>query len=108
MPYYLYQAAYTPEAWATQIKNPQDARERVQAVIEQNGGKLIGLWYAFGEYDILGIGEYPDNVSAATVSVVFAAGGALKAAKTTPLMTVEEGMELLERAAKAPYQPPSS
>lgn len=108
MPYYLYQAAYTPEAWATQIKNPQNVQERVQAVMEQNGGKVIGIWYAFGEYDIVGIAEYPDNVSAATVSVVFAAGGALKAAKTTPLMTIEEGLQLLQRAADAAYQPPSS
>jgi uncharacterized protein with GYD domain len=108
MAYYLYQAAYTPEAWTAQIKNPQDVRQRVQAVMEQNGGKLVGVWYAFGEYDIVAIGEYPDNVSAATVAVTFAAGGALKAAKTTPLMTVEEGMELLKRAITADYQPPSS
>ena len=106
MPYYLYQAAYTPEAWAAQIKNPQDVRKRVQAVIEQNGGKVIGTWYSFGEYDVVGIAEYPDNVSAATVAVTWAAGGALKAAKTTPLMTIEEGLELLKRAAKAEYQPP--
>jgi uncharacterized protein with GYD domain len=107
MPYYLYQAAYTPQAWAAQIKNPRDVRDRVRAVMEKNGGKLLGIWYAFGEYDILGICEYPDNVSAATVSATFAAGGAVKAAKTTPLMTVEEGMELFKRASGAPYKPPS-
>jgi uncharacterized protein with GYD domain len=108
MPYYLYQVAYTPEAWAAQIKNPQDVRQRVQAVMEQNGGKLVGIWYAFGEYDVIGIAEYPDNVSVATVSITFAAGGAVKAAKTTPLMTVEEGMEFLKRAKTADYRPPSS
>ena len=108
MPYYLYQAAYTPESWAAQIKNPQDIRKRVQAVTEQNGGRIVGLWYAFGEYDLIAIGEYPDNVSVATAVVAFAAGGALKAAKTTPLMTIEEGMEVLKRAGGADYTPPSS
>jgi uncharacterized protein with GYD domain len=107
MPYYLYQAAYTTEAWAAQLKNPQDVRGRVKAVIEQNGGTLIGPWYAFGEYDIVGIVEYPDNVSSAAVAIAFAAGGALKASKTTVLMTVEEGLEAMRRAGGADYQPPS-
>jgi uncharacterized protein with GYD domain len=108
VPYYLYQSAYTPEAWAAQIKNPQDVRERTQAIIEQLGGRVIGTWYAFGEYDTVSIAEFPDNVGFATVAIAFAAGGALKAAKTTPLLTVEEGLEALKNAKGAPYQPPSS
>ena len=67
-------------------------RERVNPIIEQFGGKLVNVWYAFGEYDVIGIFEMPDNVSTATVAIAFAAGGAVKAAKTTPLMTVEEGL----------------
>lgn len=108
MPYYLYQAAYTPEAWAAQIKNPQDVRERIATITEQFGGKLVGLWYAFGEYDVVGIAEYPDNMSMASVSIAFAAAGALKAAKTTPLMTIEEGLEAMRNAGGADYQPPSA
>ena len=108
MPYYLYQAAYTPEAWAAQIKNPQDVRERTQAIMEQFGGKLVGTWYAFGEYDLVSIAEFPDNVSIATVIIAFAAGGALKAAKTTVLMTVEEGLEAMKQVVGSAYQPPSS
>ena len=29
MPLYMYQAAYTPESWAAQIKNPQNRVETV-------------------------------------------------------------------------------
>jgi len=104
----MYQAAYTPEAWAAQIKNPQDVRERTQAMMEKLGGRLVGTWYAFGEYDIVSIAEFPDNVSVATAVIAFAAGGALKAAKTTVLMTVEEGLEALKQSTGAPYQPPGS
>jgi uncharacterized protein with GYD domain len=107
MPYYLYQAAYTPEAWAAQVQNPQSVVERTRAITEQFGGKVIGTWYAFGEYDLVSIAEFPDNVSVATVVIAFAAGGALKAAKTTPLMTVEEGLEALKNAGRADYQAPS-
>jgi uncharacterized protein with GYD domain len=82
-------------------------RERTQAIVEQAGGRVIGIWYAFGEYDIVAIAEFPDNVSCATVVMAFAAGGALKAGKTTALLTIEEGLEALKNAKGAPYQPPS-
>ena len=108
MAFYMYQAAYTPESWATQVKEQQDVRERVNAVIEQFGGRLVSVWYAFGEYDVVGIFEMPDNVSTATVAIAFAAGGAVKAAKTTPLMTVEEGLQALRNAGGADYRPPTS
>ena len=108
MALYMYQVAYTSESWATQIKEQQDVRERVTAAIEQFGGKLISVWYAFGEYDVVGVFEMPDNVSAATVAIAFAAGGAVKAAKTTPLMTIEEGLQALKNAGGADYRPPTS
>ena len=108
MPFYMYQAAYTSEAWAAQMKNPQDVRERIQAIVEQLGGRLVGTWYAFGEYDVVSISEFPDNVSVTTAVMAFAAGGALKAAKTTVLMTIEEGLQAMKQVAGAKYQPPGS
>jgi len=93
MAYYLLQATYTPEGWAAQIKNPQDVCERVQAAFGKiGGGKVIGAWYAFGEYDVVAIAEYPSNVNVAAYAVAVVSSGALKAFKTTPLLTVEEGM----------------
>ncbi len=41
MPYYLLQAAYTPEAWANLVKNPQDRTEAIRPIIEGLGGKVI-------------------------------------------------------------------
>lgn len=54
--------------------------------------RLECTYYAFGKYDLVQIIECPDNVSAASIAIAASAGGALKAAKTTPLMTVEEGI----------------
>jgi uncharacterized protein with GYD domain len=107
MPYYLVQSAYTPEAWATLIKNPQDRNEAVRPVIERLGGRLHGAWFAFGEYDIVAIVEMPDNVNVAAFSLAASAGGSIKALKTTPLMTVEEGIEAMRRAGGSGYRPPS-
>ena len=104
---YLFQGTYTPEAWAAQINNPQNRVEAIRPVIENMGGRLESAYYAFGDYDVVVIVEVPDNVSAAAFSLALNAGGALKAAKTTPLMTVEEGMEALRKAGGTGYRPPS-
>lgn len=106
MAYYLIQLAYTPEAWAAQIKNPQNRLEAVRPVVESLGGSFEGAWYAFGEYDVVAICKMPDTVSAAAFSLAASAGGAVKAFKTTPLMTTEEGLEAMRKAGAAGYQPP--
>jgi len=107
MPQYLVQAAYTPDAWAAMVKSPQNRLEAVRPVIEKLGGKTQGGWLSFGEYDIVVICELPNNVSAAAFSMAASAGGAVKALKTTPLMTVEEAMEAMRKAGGVGYRPPS-
>ena len=107
MPYYLVQAAYTPDAWAAQAKNPQDRAEALRPAVEALGGKLQSFYLAFGEYDAVVIVEMPDNVSAAAVSIAAAAGGGVKAIMTTPLMTTQEGKEAMRKAGQAGYRAPS-
>ncbi len=108
MPLYMYQAAYTPESWAAQIKNPQNRVETVGPQLCQAvGGRFIGGWLCFGDYDLVLIADVPDNESMAAVALGVAAGGAIKASKTTVLMTGTEGEGALKKAdavAKA-YKP---
>lgn len=107
MAYYMVQVAYTAEACAALVKNPQNRVEAVRPAVERLGGTIEGAWFAFGEYDVVVIVQFPDNVSAAALSLAVAAGGALKAQKTTPLLTVEEAMEAMRKAGGSGYQPPS-
>ena len=107
MPYYLLQATYTSEAWANLVKNPQDRTEGIRLVIEGLGGKVVAGFLTFGEYDTMALAEMPDNVSAAAFSMAAAAGGAVKAVKTTPLLTTQEGIEAMRKAASSGYQPPA-
>ena len=107
MPHYLVQTAYTPEACAAMAKSPQDRLEAVRAVVERLGGKLLSMYMAFGEYDIVGVAEMPDNVSAAAFSLAVSAGGAVRTVKTTPLMTMQEGVEAFRKAGQAGYRPPA-
>jgi uncharacterized protein with GYD domain len=103
---YLIQVGYTPEAWAKMIKNPQDRGASVSKAIEKLGGKMISLWFCFGEYDAVGILEMPGNVEAAAFSLAASAGGAVRALKTTPLLSVAEGMDAMKKAAGSGYKPP--
>jgi uncharacterized protein with GYD domain len=103
----MVQAAYTRDAWGGLVKSPQDRAEALRPAIERLGGKLVSFYMSFGEYDAVVIAEMPDNVSAAGVSIAAAAGGAVKAIKTTPLMTVQESMEAMRKAGQAGYRPPS-
>ena len=108
MPLYMYQAAYTPESWAAQVNNPQNRVETVgRQVCEAVGGKLVGGWLCFGEYDLVIIADVPNNESMTAIALGVAAGGAIKASKTTVLMTGAEGVAALKKAdavAKA-YRP---
>jgi uncharacterized protein with GYD domain len=108
MSYYLMQVAYTPEGWQTLVKSPQNRVEAVRPSIEGLGGKIENAWYSFGEYDVTLVLQMPDNVSAAALSIAFAAGGALKTVKTTPLLTATEAMEAMKKASTAGYRAASA
>jgi uncharacterized protein with GYD domain len=105
MALYLYQAAYTPESMAAQIKNPQDRIEAVRPALEAMGTKFLAAGYPFGEYDVLVVFEAPDDTTAASLAMAVAAGGAVKSAKTTRLLTGQEWVESLRKAQGSQYQP---
>ena len=107
MAHYLLQVAYTSDAWAAMVKNPQNRMELVRPALERLGGGFECAYYAFGDYDIVAVIQMPDNVSAAAFSLAASAGGAVKAIKTTPLMTTDEGIEAMRRAGDIGYRPPS-
>lgn len=106
---YMVQVSYTPEAWAAQLKNPQNRIEVVRPLIERNGAKLTGAWYAFGDADLILIVEGGDDITAASTSLAVMAGGATTSVKTTVLMSVDEGMAAIKQAGEVAgaYKPPA-
>src|SRR5258708_233036 len=91
MPYYLQQVAYSIEGWNALVKKPQDRIEAVRPTIEKLGGKIENAFFAFGDYDVVLIVQMPTNVDVTAIAMAFAAGGACKSVKTTPLLTIYEG-----------------
>lgn len=106
MPLYLTRFSYTPATWAKLIENPEDRRAAAAQYIEAVGGTLHGFWYAFGEHDAYTLGEAPDNVSMAAMALAISAGGAMSSLQTTVLLTVEETIDALQKAASITYRPP--
>jgi uncharacterized protein with GYD domain len=108
MPHYLLQVGYNVEGVSGLVNNPQDRLAAVRPVVENLGGKIESFYYAFGDYDVIAICEFPDNVTAAAFSMGTTAGGALSSYKTTPLLTAEEGVQAMEKAGGLGYTPPSA
>jgi uncharacterized protein with GYD domain len=106
MPLYMTQFAYTPEAWATLVDNPEDRSAPVRELTESMGGRLIGWYLSLGEYDGVLIYEAPDDASAGAAVLAAARRGHLRATKTTPLFTAEEGMEMMRRAGSTAFRAP--
>jgi uncharacterized protein with GYD domain len=101
----MYQASYTPESIAAQIKNPHDRIEAVRPPLEAMGAKFLAAGYPFGDYDVLLVYEAPDDTTAASIAMAVAAGGAVKMAKTTRLLNGQEWIEALRKAQGSQYQP---
>jgi uncharacterized protein with GYD domain len=108
MPQYLYQVAYTPESLAAQIKSPQDRLQIVgKQITDAVGAKILAGGYSYGKYDVSVIVDAPDDVTMAAVALAIAAGGAVKAAKTTPLLSGSQWVAALQKApaVSAQYRP---
>ena len=91
---------------------PEASAERPAPIVSPGKTALTGQ-IGSSSYDahiryLIVIVEVPDHVSAAALSLAANAGGTLKAVRTTPLMTIEEGMEALRKAGGAGYRPPGS
>lgn len=64
-------------------------REAVRQFFGAVGGKLETLYFAFGDTDVFAVAEFPDNVSAAAVSLAANSAGVVHV-KATVLITPEE------------------
>jgi uncharacterized protein with GYD domain len=78
----------------------------MKPVIQGLGGRIEAAYLSFGEYDVVLIVELPDNVSAAAFSMGGASKGHLKAIKTTPLLSIDEGLQAMAKGGTLDIVPP--
>jgi uncharacterized protein with GYD domain len=104
MPKYLVEASYVGEGLTGLLKEGGSSRRAtVEAVVKGMGGTLESFYYAFGDDDVLGVAEFPDNATAAAFSLAVNASGTIKA-RTKVLMSPEEIDEAVQKAVD--FRPP--
>ena len=106
MSLFMTQFSYTSDAWASLVKNPEDRSVPLKAMIEKLGGKLISIYYCFGEYDGVVIMEAPDEGTAAAAVLAAVTASHLKATKTTVLQTVDDAIASWKKAGGIVYPGP--
>jgi uncharacterized protein with GYD domain len=87
MPIYITQGRYTRDAVKGMIVRPEDRADAVSRLLSKAGGRLIGHYLTFGEFDFLLIAEIPNDTQAAAVLLAAASGGGVTGLKTTVAMT---------------------
>ena len=104
MPKYLLRASYTVEGIKGLTKDGGTKRHAAaRRLIESLGGTLEAFYFAFGETDIIGIADLPDNASAAATSLTIGGSGAV-AGSLTVLLTPEDIDQAVMKAGS--YTPP--
>jgi uncharacterized protein with GYD domain len=90
MPIYITQGRYTRDAVKGMIVRPEDRADQVSRLVSKVGGRLIGYYMTFGEYDFLTIFEAPGDTQMAAVLLAAASSGGVTDLKTTVGMTSVE------------------
>jgi uncharacterized protein with GYD domain len=106
--HYLIEVGYTPQSWNAQIDNKANAVERITPALEACGAKLQCLYYAFGDVDLIGVIDFPTPEDAAAFALAVGSSGALRLYRTTPLLSIDQGIESMRRAEelRKVYSPP--
>jgi uncharacterized protein with GYD domain len=87
---YLIRGNYVGEGVKGLLSEGGSKREEAaRAAVESVGGTLDCMYYAFGETDVYGICDAPDDASATALSLLINSSGAVSV-NLVPLMTPEE------------------
>lgn len=109
MAHYMMRWMWKDAAIRAMTETPQDREAAARQVVEAFGGKMSHYFFILGEYDGLLIAEFPDNESAAAVSMRVSASGAFSRFETHALMTAQEAQQSMQRvkSASAAYRAPT-
>lgn len=79
----------------SKIKESPDRYNSFKASLEKAGGKLIGAYYTFGEYDLVIIIEAPNDKVVMSLMLKVGSYGNVRT-KTLKAFTAEEGIKIIE------------
>ena len=79
----------------SKVKESYDRYNSFRASVEKAGGKLIGGYYTFGEYDVLIIIEAPNDETVISLMLKVGSAGNVRT-KTLKAFTAEEAMKIIK------------
>ena len=83
------------EQGISKIKESSDRYSSFKASVEKAGGKLIGGYYTFGEYDVIIIVEAPNDEVVMYLMLKVGSAGNVRT-KILRAFTAEEGMRIIK------------
>ena len=110
MVWFLVRFQFTSTSAKAMIENPHDRSGPARMLVESFGGKMHHYFFSFGDYDGVGIIEFPDNKSAAAFSMKAGSTGAFSKFETTVLMPTAEAEAAMRQArdTKSAFRPPNA
>jgi uncharacterized protein with GYD domain len=108
MAFYLMRGKFSQHAMQALTQRPEDRLVTTAKFLQGVGGRLHYYFFSFGEFDFVLLYELPDNVSAAALSMVLKASGAVTETDNAVLMTMEEAVAAMQKAGDVTgvYRPP--
>lgn len=107
MAHYMVQFKYSLDNIKGLVQKPENRTNLIRQSAESFGGRVHNLFYSYGEYDGVVIGEFPDNESCTAFLLMIASKKGVAEFKTTVLIDPEEAMRSMQRAGgtKTGYRP---
>jgi uncharacterized protein with GYD domain len=108
VPTYAILFTLKPETIRGMMDRPSDRAKVVSESMAAGGGRLVAMYWMFGQYDGLVIADMPDSGAAAAASLAVSSTGAFGHLETHELIPAADINPLLERAKGLPYQAPGA
>lgn len=94
MPHYILLINWT-EQGINKIKDSAERYNSFKALVEKAGGKLIGGYYTFGEYDVVIIINAPSDDMVMSLMLKIGSHGNIRS-KTIKAFSAEEGFKIIK------------
>ena len=94
MPYYILLINWT-ERGISKIKESSERYNSFKGLVERAGGKLIGGYYTFGEYDVVIIIDAPNDEIVMSLMLNVGSSGNIRS-KTLKAFSAEEGFKIIK------------
>jgi uncharacterized protein with GYD domain len=94
MPHYILLINWT-EQGISKIKDSAERYNSFKALVEKAGGKLIGGYYTFGEYDVVIIINAPSDDMVMSLMLKIGSHGNIRS-KTLKAFSAEEGFKIIK------------